>query len=93
MQLMWDSEPSRAAAALLLVLLRHVLRYRQLHLTSEPTGLANLTSRYKEIPSIWNEMYVLLYTRTILSDRTITCQSRDPKILDIAESPTTALNE
>lgn len=82
-QLVWDSEPARAAAALLLVLLRHALRYRNLQLASEPTGLADIITRYRQIPMTWNETYVLPFTRTITSPKTPTRATSCCRVINI----------
>ncbi|CAH0602793.1 unnamed protein product [Chrysodeixis includens] len=57
-QFVWDSEPSHAAAALLLVLLRHALRYNQLHLAPNSTNLATLASNYSQVPETWKDAVV-----------------------------------
>lgn len=58
--LAWGSEPARAAATLLRVLLRDVRRYDNLHLTPAPLNLTELANTYREIPRKWTDAYVYL---------------------------------
>ncbi|XP_026738358.1 uncharacterized protein LOC113501428 [Trichoplusia ni] len=60
--LAWGSEPARAAATLLLVLLRHVRRYDNLHLTPAPLRLEELVKTYKEPPKTWTDAVVSVST-------------------------------
>ncbi|CAH0603405.1 unnamed protein product [Chrysodeixis includens] len=67
--LVWGSEPARAAATLLLVLLRHVRRYDGLKLEKVPLGIAELAvskssnnESFKERPEVWREVVVSVST-------------------------------